>query len=68
MRIERLTAGRTPALTRCLPRTLPSPHSHPVAQAKTSAHEFQAETLAGEIVSLAKYRGKPMLIENVATL
>ena len=52
---------RAPALTEGAPTS-------PVAQAKTSAHEFQAETLAGASVSLAKYRGRPMLIENVATL
>lgn len=35
---------------------------------ETSVHEFTAKALDGTDVSLSRYRGKPMLIENVASL
>lgn len=37
-------------------------------RAPTSIHEFTAKALDGTDVSLSRYRGKPMLIENVASL
>jgi len=31
-------------------------------------YDFSAKTLAGEVVSLSKYKGKVVLIENTASL
>jgi len=33
-----------------------------------SFYELSAKALAGEVVSLEKYRGKVILVENTATL
>jgi glutathione peroxidase-family protein len=41
---------------------------HAFAQSEVSIHEFSAKALSGAEVSLAKYKGRPMLVENVATL
>ncbi|KAJ1638058.1 hypothetical protein T492DRAFT_859132 [Pavlovales sp. CCMP2436] len=38
------------------------------AAAPTSVHSFTVKNLAGKDLSLATYRGKPVLIENVASL
>jgi len=33
-----------------------------------SLHNYELKSLTGETISLAKYKGKPVLLENVATL
>lgn len=40
----------------------------PLGSEAASIHALSAKALTGASVSLARYRGKPMLIENIASL
>lgn len=36
--------------------------------AGTTLHSFQAARLNGDVLNLSEFQGKPVLIENIATL
>ncbi|NOX98852.1 MAG: glutathione peroxidase [Verrucomicrobia bacterium] len=47
--------------------TLPTPISTAIAEEKKSVHEFSVKDINGKDVDLSKYKGKTLLIVNVAS-